>query len=440
MPSIGRREGQTDYVRGWQMEPLGIGVLAALTPPDVSRVFYDDRLEAIPYEDATDLVCLSVETYTARRAYQISAAYRCRGARVVLGGFHPTLVPDEAGRHADAIVVGEVEGVWLELLADARAGHLRKRYQAVERPRLLGIRPDRTVFAGKNYVGLSLVETSRGCRFGCEFCSISSFFHRSYTTRPVGEVVAEVAALPKKPVFFVDDNIGADRERAKALFQALIPLKIRWAGQVSMDVADDGELLDLMRKSGCLMVLMGFESLNPEVLKIMGKSVNRGGELNDQRLQRLRRFGISVYGTFVFGYDGDTRESFEATLAFTRRHKMFFAAFNHLVPFPGTPLYARLAAENRLLYERWWLDESYRFGQVAFQPDPLTPGELADMCFEYRRKFYAIGSMVQRGWDWRANCRDIFRAGIFWYGNISSRGEVRQRQALPLGAAGEPII
>ncbi|MCX7010853.1 MAG: radical SAM protein [Kiritimatiellaeota bacterium] len=307
LPCVGRHHAGEPYVRSWSMEPLAIAVLAGLTPPDVERKFYDDRFDTIPYDEPTDLVALSVETYTARRAYQIAARFRERGVKVVMGGFHPTLMPDEVVRHADAVVLGEAEESWPRVVADARAGRLQARYASAQRPSLAGLRADRSIYAGKPYLPVTLIETSRGCPHACEFCSISQFFGRTWNARPVAEVVAEIRALKPRTIFFTDDNLMADRLRAKALLRALTSLKVRWAAQVTLDAAGDKELVGLMQDSGCAFVLVGFESLNPAALAAMGKDINRASAYAET-VRRLGHQGTGVYGTFVFGYDGDTAE------------------------------------------------------------------------------------------------------------------------------------
>ncbi|MCB0161884.1 MAG: cobalamin-dependent protein, partial [Caldilineaceae bacterium] len=218
------------------MEPLVFAILAALTPRDVETVLYDERLESIPFDAPTDLAAITVETYTARRAYQIADAYRARGVPVVMGGYHPTFLPDEALRHADAVVIGDADGIWPDVVRDAARGRLHARYQQDELPPLDRIRPDRHIFAGKRYAPAALVQYGRGCRYACEFCSIRAFYGSNLRQRPVDEVVAEIRAAGQKHVFLVDDNIFVDVPKAKELFAALIPLGIRWSCQVSIDV------------------------------------------------------------------------------------------------------------------------------------------------------------------------------------------------------------
>ncbi len=435
MPSVGRKKNQP-YVRSWKMEPLPIAALSGLTPPDrFEKLFADDRIEPIPYDLEVDAVAITTETYTARRAYQIAAKFRERGIRVIMGGFHASLVPEEAEQHADAIVIGEAEGVWHELLDDLAAGQLKPRYQNSGVTELAHSFPDRSIYTGKRYINLAMLETSRGCRYTCEFCSISAFFKRQWNQRLIEDVVAEIRQSGKRTWFFIDDNIGADLQRFEELLTALVPLKLRWVGQISIEATSRPNLLRLMKRSGCAGVLIGFESINEANLKQMGKGINRTISDYETAIVNLRRSGLVLYGTFVFGYDEDTRQTFEETYAFALRNKLFLAAFNHLVPFPGTPLYRRLEEEGRLLHDQWWLSPDYRFGDIAFKPKRLSVEELSALCLEYRNKFYSVRSILRRGMDFRANCNSPVMTMLFHAQNLGAMRDVQRRQQLPLGLA-----
>lgn len=433
-PCLGRRTGEK-YIRSWQMEPLAPAVLAALTPAEVEVKFYDDRLETIPVDEPTDLVAITVETYTARRSYQIAKAYRQRGIPVVLGGYHPTLMPEEAAAHADAVVIGEAEPVWREVLDDACQGRLKPRYRALERSALAGIRTDRRIFAGKNYLPIGLVESSRGCAGHCDFCSIQIFSGQSQRWRPVAEVVEEVASLGKKMIFFVDDNIYGDRERAKALFLALIPLGISWLGQASLDLADDAEVLTLARQSGCSGLLVGIESLQSENLRSMRKTVNLERNFADYAtaMAAFAAADIRLYPTFLFGYDRDDGATVQACRRFASDHKTFLAAFNHLTPFPGTPLYQRLEKAGKLRFPAWWLDPAYRYGQVPFHPESISADLLEDECVRARREFFGLKSILHRAIPFRVNGSTPTKLLQFIAINLIMRSEVGKRQLLPLG-------
>lgn len=431
-PCMGRRRGEP-YIRTWQMEPLAPAVLAALTPADVAIRFHDDRMEPIPYDEPTDLVAITVETYTARRSYQIATEYRRRGVPVVMGGFHPTLVPEEAGQYAEAVVIGEAEGLWPRLIEDFRRNRLRSVYRSHSRPSLAGSTPDRSIFAGKNYLPIALVESGRGCRLGCEFCSIQTVFRQSCTFRPVAEVVAEIKRLGRRVIFFVDDNIVADPERARELLRALVPLRIRWIGQAAISAAFDGELLQLLVKSGCQGLLIGLESLDPRTLERMGKGFATGAGYYRAALANLRRYGIRIYATFVLGYEEDTAGTLEEALAFAGQERFYLAAFNHITPFPGTPLYRRLAEEGRLLQHRWWLDGEYRYGMLPFAPRNIPPGELEERCVAARRRFFGLPSMIRRSLDFGVNSSSFSMWLNFFVINGLMRREVLQRRRYPLG-------
>jgi radical SAM superfamily enzyme YgiQ (UPF0313 family) len=436
-PCIGRRPGQR-YIRTWQMEPLPAATLAGLTPSGVDVRFYDDRMETIPLDEPTDLVAISVETYTARRAYQIASDYRLRGAKVVMGGFHATLCPDEVAQYADAVVIGEAETTWPRVIDDARHGTLQKIYRAESRPSLAELKPDRGIFRGKRYLPVGLVEAGRGCHFKCDFCAVTKVFDARQTRRPIDRILDEVRhvrdTFNRRLFFFVDDNITSNMDEAKAFFRELAKLKVRWVSQASINAAHDEEFLALLRDSGCAGVLIGFESMDERNLVAMNKRFNtmRGGFA--QALGNLRRFGIRVYGTFIFGYDFDTPASFDSSVAFAIREGMYIAAFNHLTPFPGTPLYERLQHAGRLRFDRWWLDERYSYNTIPFTPTNFEPDELQRRCVEARRQFYSWPSILKRSVK-RPNWTDAFMFRNFFVINALHRRDVSNRDHYPLGDA-----
>ncbi|GDY12340.1 B12-binding domain-containing radical SAM protein [Planctomycetota bacterium] len=436
-PCVGRRAGDRTYIRTWSMEPLPVATLAALLPAAVGRRFFDDRIEVIDIDAPTDLVAISVETYTARRAYQIASDYRRRGVPVVMGGFHATLRPDEVGRFADSVVVGEAEALFPQVVDDWRHGCGQRLYKAAKRPTALRVVPDRSILRGKPYLPITLVETARGCRFRCDFCAITAAFAASQIRRDPGEVVAELRRLrrPGRMVFFIDDNIVSDLDGAKALFRALAGQGIRWVGQASMTVAADDEALALMRASGCQGILIGIESLDEGQLRGMNKGFNllNGGPL--AAIRRLHQHSIRVYGTFLAGYDGDSPATIERAVAFAEEQGLFIAAFNHLTPFPGTPLYDRLERAGRLRFPAWWLDPHYRYGMVPFTPVGFSPEELEQRCIAARRRFYRWGSILSRARH-RIHWRDPWMLANFLAINAMHQRDVDGRNHLPLGDAG----
>ncbi len=431
-PAIGHRQGKS-YLRSWQMEPLPVAALKGLTPEDVETRFYDDRLELIPWDEPTDAVAISVETYTARRAYQIASEFRQRGVPVIMGGFHATLVPDEVARFADTLVTGEAEAIWSEVIDDLRHGTLKNHYQGMQTD-LRQVRVDRSLFKGKRYLPIGLVETGRGCRFPCEFCAVQTFYQRRYRRRDIDSVLAELQQLKpeKKMFFFVDDNFAGSLRESRETLPELARAGVRWVTQMSINAAHDETFVQQLAKAGCRGVLIGFESLIEDNLRQMNKRVNtmKGGFNN--ALANLRKHGVAVYGTFVFGYDHDTPESFGEAVQYAREQGMYIAAFNHMTPFPGTPLYSRLQQEGRLRFQNWWLDDGYHYNDLPFFPARLTPQQVTDGCVQARRDFYSWRSMFQRSWQ---NRNDFFMFRNYFPINMMHHNEISSRNGYPLGDA-----
>jgi len=434
-PNIGRMEHSL-YVDEARMEPLQLGILAALTPPDVEVVLYDDRMEAIPYDEPTDLAAITVETFTARRAYEISAEFRQRGVPVIMGGMHPTLLPEEVARHADVIYTGDAEMLWSQVITDARQGKLQPIYNAGSGVPQPGILPRRDLFQGKGYLPITLLQFSRGCRFECSFCATSVFFRQQHFYRNIRDVIQEIEAQDRNVLFFVDDNIMAHPEAAKTLFRELIPLKVCWVSQASIDMTLDRELMDVMMKSGCLGHVIGFESLNPQNLREMQKTPNLDAQFDayKQQLEILRDYGLQIWAAFTLGHEHDTVESIGRTVEFAIRHKFAFAAFNILMPYPDTPLYRQLESEGRLLYDgRWWLHPEYRFNYAAIQPKRMSPDELTEAAFRARAAFNSPFSILKRAFDFRTNMRSLFRLGIYVSYAPLFRKEVYKKQGMRFG-------
>ncbi len=354
---------------------------------------------------------------------------------VVIGGMHATLIPDEAAEHADAVVTGDAETIWAQVVADVHDGRLRPRYHGAPGVPQPGVLPRRDLLAGKGYLPLSLLQFGRGCRHGCEFCAVGAYFEHHVHTRPVDEVVAEIQAQPRRNLFFVDDNFIADPEAAKALLRALIPLRVRWVSQASVDQVRDPELMRLFVESGCLGNVIGFESLDPANLRQMHKGPNLAGfDRYAGAVATLRAHGLQTWAAFALGYDHDTVDSILATVEWSIANRFTFAAFNVLMPYPGTPLYARLQAEGRLLYDgRWWLHPDYRFNSAAFRPARMTADELTEATWACRRRWSSPASIVRRAFDTRTNMGSPFRFALYCAYNPLYRREALKRQGLRLG-------
>ena len=379
--------------------PLALGVLAALTPDDWDISLVDEAvqpldLEAILRRGRVDLAGITVMTPLAPRAYELADALRARGVPVVLGGIHPSALPREAARHADAVVVGEAEGVWRQVLADARKRRLGRFYQSRSRPSLEGLSiARRDLFRPGAYLTLATVQTSRGCPFSCDFCSVTRFFGRTYRCRPVADVVREIETLGQKIIFFVDDNIFGAPGRARELFQRLIPLRLTWVGQSSINIARNPELLRLAARSGCRGLFVGLESLISDNLRDMGKSLlNRVTDYREA-ISRIQGHGIGVEGAFIFGFDKDDPGIFARTVEFAKRVRLAAAQFGILTPFPGTPLRDRLEREKRITVRDWG---RHTISNVVYKPARLSAEALQEG-FEWAyRAFYSYSSILGR--------------------------------------------
>ncbi len=434
-PNIGCKNHSL-YVDEGRMEPLMLGLLAALTPPDVEIQLFDDRMETVNYDESTDLVAITVETYTARRAYEIAGEYRSRGIPVIMGGIHVTLIPSEVEQYCDSIFIGDAETIWHLVVEDARLGKLKKRYKAAPGiGQIGGIKPQRALFKGKGYLPISLIQYSRGCRYACNFCAVSSYFNKNHYIRRIDEVLEEIVSQERSLLFFVDDNIGYNHNALKDLCRELIPLKVNWFSQLSVDVTQDRELLKLMADSGCIGNVIGFESITPGSLRDAKKTTNLINFSKYQNeLKALRDHSLQTWAAFTLGYDSDTYDSIMATMEFARKSKFMFAAFNILMPYPGTPMYNELKAQERLLYDgKWWLHPEYRFNETAFIPKKMSPGQLTDACHTARKKFNSIPSLLYRFTDLRSNLKLLSWVAMYWKYTSLFRKEVYKKHQMNFG-------
>ncbi len=375
------------------LPPIALPLLAAVTPPGVEVHLIDEAVEDVDLNLEADLVGLSVMTATAPRAYQIADHFRSRGIKVVTGGVHPSTLPDEALRHSDAVVIGEGEFHWPRILKDADQGSLKRTYENSSSFPLDQLPAPRwDLLPAQRYFVPRTVQVSRGCPMSCSFCSVSSFFGRSYRHRPVPQVIEEIKSHKKRLLIFADDNIAGNPDFAKELFAAMLPLKRKWVSQCSLSIADDPEMLDLAARSGCIGLLIGFESISPAVLKSIGKRVNLHRQYQEA-IRKIHARGIHIQGSFIFGFDEDTPESIPATVQFVKENRLTGVNYCRLTPFPGTQLYADLEKEGRIIARDW---AKYDRQNVVFQPRHFTPQELQEKVFWAYRQTYNLRSLWQR--------------------------------------------
>ncbi len=408
----------------FKFQRVNLPLLSALTPPGHTVTLVEESFAPDDINQDVDLVGITVLTELALRAYHIGDTYRQKGVKVVMGGIHPTVLPDEALKHADAVVVGEAEGVWPRLVSDAALGQMQRLYRAGKMTDLKGLpKPQRNLSPGTNgkgYIPIPIgVETSRGCPYDCEFCCIGQTLGHQYRVRPVQEVIAEIESIDSPHLFFVDDALGLNRNAAKKLFTEMIPLRRRWLAQGTVSLAEDVELLRLMERAGCLGLLIGFES----VQKGTQNEVNKIKNLRIDFYEAMHRFhgeGFGILGSFVFGFDYENKDVFEQTLEFIMRSRMDVAQLRILTPYPGTRLYERLLSEGRLLARDWWL-RGYPPDTVLYQPKGMTADELINGFSRLNRQVYSFGAMTKRFFGMSPWKRTLLGCQAYVGVNLSTR-------------------
>ncbi|MFZ0280156.1 MAG: radical SAM protein [Bacteroidales bacterium] len=378
--------------KGMMWPSLALYILEGLTPAEHSVKVVEEEFERIPFEEEFDLIGISCMTANAPRAYMVADAFREKGTLVVLGGIHPTILPDEALNHADSVVVGEAEGVWEKVLADARAGHLKVKYNDPD--------PDLSIYVPKKFskiikrkpFNVLPVITTRGCPFDCDFCSVSSIFGKKIRHVPVENVVRDIVLSGSKKVIFYDDNIIGQPEYAKKLFKAIMPLNIRWVGQSTITLIKDRELMHLAAESGCMGLLIGLETISEPQMKSMKKCIKDPEELK-LAIRDIMKMGILVHATMIFGFDTDTIKTFEDTVRFLIECRISTVSFCILTPLPGTRTYEKMVRENRLITTDW---KYYNNRTVVFNPGNMSPYELQIGNWRAKQEFYRFSSIIKR--------------------------------------------
>lgn len=375
---------------------LSLPYLASLTPPEIKVEIIDEYFEEVPFDDPADLIGISFMTPQAPRAYQIGDEFKKRGRKVVMGGIHASALPEEAMKYADAVVVGEAEGIWSRVLEDFKNGRMNGIYRSPQFPELTGLPiPRYDLLKKERYRLFNInfpIQAGRGCPFKCEFCSVTRFYGGKYRFRPVGEVVREIQQTRFKKIFFVDDNIISNRGYACELFKALIPLKLRWGGQASLNLAKDEELLHLAGKSGCGILYIGVESISDSNLAASGKSFIKAGEISEL-LAKIHKQGILIRASIIFGMDDDDCDVFHNTVKFLIKEKVAYGEFFILTPMPGTELRRKLKEEGRIINYDW---SNYDGLHAVYRPLKMGKETLEKGLWDAYREFYTIPNILRR--------------------------------------------
>jgi len=379
--------------KGLMMPQLALYILGGLTPKEHEVKIIEEEIEPIDFEQECDLVGISCMTANAPRAYELCEEFNKRGKKIILGGVHPTILPDEALQYADCVVVGEAEGVWETLLTDFQNDNLKRKYYNPKPDLGKYVPKDFNKILKKGLFNLVPIMTSRGCPYNCDFCCVTNLFGKEMRHIPVENVVRDIQESGAKNFMFLDDNIIGHPKYAKELFEAIKPLNIKWVGQSSVSLlVKDSALMQLAADSGCKALFFGIESVSEDHMQTMRKAFNEIAHLEDA-LKKIKKMGILIHASIVFGFDNDTKETFNDTVKFLTRNKVSTVSFNILTPYPGTKTYESLKAENRLITTDW---SYYDHNTVVFKPHNMDPYELQFGKVNARKKFYRISSVLKR--------------------------------------------
>jgi radical SAM superfamily enzyme YgiQ (UPF0313 family) len=401
----------------FEMGFLNLPYLAAVTPPDYEVAIVDEEHEEINFDDNAWLVALTAQTPVAPRAYEVAKAFKERGITTVMGGVHASTLPEEALQYVDAVIIGEGEFVWSQVLADLENRTLKPVYESGTTCDLEKIPlPRRDLLNHRFYIPLTMVETTRGCPHQCDFCGVSRFFGHKYRKRPLEEVVSELRTIfrpglrygvnrllarmgfdlpyfiERRLVYFIDSNFAADREYTRRLMDALEEIDVLWWAHTTVDIAKDEEFLRQMNRSGCIAVNIGFESLSKTNLENMNKSF-AGSFDYVKAIERIHAHGMGVMGTFVVGFDDEDVSIFDQIYNFILENRLDWALVFIRTPYPGTRLFEEMESSGRLLIRDW---EKYDTLHCVFAPTRMTVEELEKGLRAVWKKTFTLKSMYQR--------------------------------------------
>jgi len=436
MPQIIRK---MTFSRRALFMPLNLAICAAVLPEGWDAEIIDENTTDEPHQPAADgiaAVGIGAMTTQANRAYALGDAYRALGVPVILGGIHPSALPQEALEHADLVCRGEAESTLPHALADLSAGQAKRVYDWADHPPAPIATPRKDLLDPKDYLVFNPIQTTRGCPHDCTFCTTPAIFGRRYRRRAIGDIVEEIRTarqrFSSRVFIFADENVAGNHKWAMELFRALRPLKIRWAGQCDILISRNRPLLEAMRDSGCIGLILGLESPKAETLHEAGKRYVRADEYT-RRIRTIQQYGISLWGSFIFGFDGDDWRDCMNAVRFAQRSRLCMSCYPILTPYPGTKVYEQYRSEGRLLTEDW---NQYNGASVVYRPRKMTVEQLRHAQMAAFCEFYAPRSSLRRLglWplrknSWLANLA-IYRGLTHYY---ARRGRPLPRFADNLG-------
>jgi radical SAM superfamily enzyme YgiQ (UPF0313 family) len=416
---------------GKQVHHLNLAILAALGEDYFTNIeIVEESFAPLELNQSPDLVGITMMTSQAKRAYWLADHFRRRGSKVIVGGSHVSFRTEEALQHADAVVQGEVEGIWPEIMTDfGRGDFCGKKYRAEAPPDLAKIPiPRKDLFPGRHTTFNSqVIQSTRGCPLGCEFCTVTKLYGKKFRTRPVEDVVEEIKRYPERMYFFVDDNILFSHKYAYELLEALVPLRIKWGSQTSLaSLCSDKELLKLAVRSGCVSMFVGFESISQESLDAVNKGFNHVDSYASS-IEAIQTAGIAVLGAFVFGFENDTPQTIADTLEFVKRNNIAMVSTGIMTPFPGSDIAEELERQGRI-FDRDY--EHYTGGNLVWHHPNFEQDELEELYFAFRRKFYSVPSIAKRFWANRRQATFYLAMNISHYLRTRHRLQGRQFEGL----------
>lgn len=415
------RDNILENVKVLALPPLNLALLASYTPDRYEVAIVDEFFDTIDFDLNCDLVAITSMTPLAPRAYEIANKFRKKGIPVILGGIHPSMMSEEASNFADSVVIGEAEGIWRSVLEDFEKGALKKTYTGIRQSIESLHKPRKDLLSDRYFI--PTVQTSRGCPFNCNFCSVTHFNGGRYRRRAIDDIISEIKQIKQNRFFFVDDNIiGSGKESSEyslALFDRLKNLKKQWGSQTCLTVAENNKLLQAASRSNAKVFFIGFESIEPESLSLMNKHVNLRANIRNFKdaIARIHDHCIAVIGGFIFGSDNDNKDIFDRTVDFIHETKIDGSQLTVQTPFPGTKLYQQLDGEDRLIFKNYPEDwKKYNGFEVVFQPKKMTVQELEQSYAAAYKSVASIKTAFTRAVRTFLTTKSIFGTAIpfFW--------------------------